>query len=244
MQPRDRLSEISTHARFDVTRYAAAIRRYVGAILRDDDAADEVSQALLLKLVRGEIASRWASIAPPRRRFRDYLRTAVYLAAMSYRRAKSHSREQPWALDLAHQPVQQPPEESATDSAWNDEVRRSVVFNAFEKLSEYEQQNPNNTFCTLAKLKAQYPDLGAAALADKLTEIDGFKIAEKTLRVALTRMRERFAQFLVEEVKKYLTPAGLEDLSERDTFREELKDLRLMGYFRDTQDLASNPCDE
>ncbi len=47
-------------------------------------------------------------------------------------------------------------------------------------------------------------------------------------------MREKFAEFLVEEVNLLLTPAERAELIDRESFREVLHDLRLMGYLTPT----------
>ncbi len=55
-----------------VMRYAAAIRRYVGAIVRDQNHADEISQEVIVRLIRGD----FSGADPQRGRFRDLLKTA------------------------------------------------------------------------------------------------------------------------------------------------------------------------
>src|SRR5262245_5988742 len=56
-----------------VLRYASAIRRYLGAVLRSRDDADELAQEVIVRLMRGD----FAGADPSRGRFRDFLKTAV-----------------------------------------------------------------------------------------------------------------------------------------------------------------------
>ena len=56
-----------------VLRYAPAIRRYLGGIVRNDEDADELSQDVMLRLMRGD----FAGADPTRGRFRDLLKTAI-----------------------------------------------------------------------------------------------------------------------------------------------------------------------
>src|SRR5262249_23823131 len=56
-----------------VIRYARAIRNYVGALVSEPQDADEVTQDLLVRLLRG----RFAAASPERGRFRRMLAVAA-----------------------------------------------------------------------------------------------------------------------------------------------------------------------
>ena len=56
-----------------VLRYAGAIRRYVGAVMRNDADADEVAQEVVVRMLRGD----FHGADPERGRFRDLLKTAA-----------------------------------------------------------------------------------------------------------------------------------------------------------------------
>src|SRR4051794_16120769 len=63
-----------------VMRYARAIRKYLHALLKDEDAAEEVAQDFVLRgLLHGFVRS-----APLRGRFRHYLKRAVRNAALNH----------------------------------------------------------------------------------------------------------------------------------------------------------------
>src|SRR5262245_46246738 len=65
-----------------VLRYAQAIQRYLGAMLRDPHAVEEVTQELLTRLLERQIAPEQVQ----RGRFRDYLKAVVRNAALTYLR--------------------------------------------------------------------------------------------------------------------------------------------------------------
>ncbi len=56
-----------------VLRYASAVRKYVGAIVRKGEDADELAQDVVLRLMRGD----FAGADPTKGRFRDFLKMAV-----------------------------------------------------------------------------------------------------------------------------------------------------------------------
>lgn len=89
-RPRE-LKLISTHwttvanpSRF-VTRYGAAVRAYLRALLPTRDDADEVEQEFLLQVVE----KGFPTVAPGRGLFRHYLITIVRNAAFAHLRKRS-----------------------------------------------------------------------------------------------------------------------------------------------------------
>jgi hypothetical protein len=58
----------------------------------------------------------------------------------------------------------------------------------------------------------------------------GRRLRDETVRQCLGRLREKFAEFLVDELRALLRPEEQEELVDRDTFHQELHDLRLLGY--------------
>src|SRR5438067_10637516 len=80
-----------------VMRYGGAVQRYILAILRDADAADEVWQELVAGWLQRGGPVTW----PGRRRFRDYLRTTARNAALTYLRKKNRRRSADLPQDVA-----------------------------------------------------------------------------------------------------------------------------------------------
>ena len=56
-----------------VLRYAPAMRRYLGRLTKDQNAADDLAQDALVRLLRGD----FAGADPNRGRFRDLLKASV-----------------------------------------------------------------------------------------------------------------------------------------------------------------------
>src|SRR4029077_16105146 len=63
-----------------VLKYRRAIRAYLGAMLRDDHAADELTQDAVMRLLSGD----FAGATPEKGRFRNYLKVAVRNMARTY----------------------------------------------------------------------------------------------------------------------------------------------------------------
>lgn len=56
-----------------VMQYGSAVRKYVGAIVKDPQEAEELAQEVIVRLLRGD----FAGANPERGRFRDLLKVAV-----------------------------------------------------------------------------------------------------------------------------------------------------------------------
>src|SRR5262249_38955771 len=132
-----------------VLRYRKAIRRYLGGLLKDDAAADEGAQDVLVQLLEGAFAG--ASPAP--RPFPDYLRTAVRNAALQYLRQRERRAgvdpEQISEADLAG---------GAPDDGWLAEWQRTLLETAQSALVEYQEAHPGNIYATVLDLVRKHPD--------------------------------------------------------------------------------------
>src|SRR5262249_45870353 len=63
-----------------VLRYAGAIRNYIGALVRDEQDADEVAQEVVVRLLRGQ----FAAASPERGSFRRMLMVAAHNLVRTY----------------------------------------------------------------------------------------------------------------------------------------------------------------
>src|SRR6476660_1216291 len=63
-----------------VLRYRKAIRGYLGALLKDEAAADEVAQDAILRMLNGD----FAAATPEKGQFRNFLKVAVRNMARTY----------------------------------------------------------------------------------------------------------------------------------------------------------------
>jgi hypothetical protein len=105
--------------------------------------------------------------------------------------------------------------------------RKGVLFRAMAALEAHEGAHAGNVQATLLRLRMEHPEADSEELAARLTERTGRTLRVDCLRQQLHRARERFAQFLVEEVARSLnrpTAQGIED---------ELRETGLMPYVSD-----------
>jgi RNA polymerase sigma-70 factor (ECF subfamily) len=197
-----------------VMRYRKAIRRYLGALLKDDHDADEVAQEVLMKLLRGD----FAGVDPERGRFRNYLKTAVRNAALTHLRKQSRTTStDPELLDPAD-PA------SAGEDDWLVEWRRQLLDLTWAALEAYQHQTPGNVFHTVMRLVTERPEDDSIQLAARLSDVAAKKFNAVAARKQLSRARRKFAELLVEEVKKGLLRPTMDEVL------EELAEVGLMPY--------------
>jgi RNA polymerase sigma-70 factor (ECF subfamily) len=201
-----------------VLRYASAIRRYVGALMRDDAGSDEVAQDVVLRLLSGD----FAGADPNRGRFRQLLKTAI----------RNMVRNQ-WAKDNRRRTADVDVDDvrlssdDADDAEWLENWRTALLDLTWSALQEYERTQPSSSACQLLRLRTNYPDATSDELAERLSKITGQPIKADAVRQKLRRARVKFAELLIEELAD-----GLETPSV-DRVEEELVALQLYDYVRD-----------
>jgi Sigma-70 region 2 len=204
-----RWASITDPARF-VLRYATAIRRYLGAILRDPHAVDEVAQDFLLHTLQRPLGADAV-----RGRFRNYLKAALRNAATTYWRRRPPDRPV-----LSEEPATDP----AADRAWLDDWRRCLLDRAWDALETRQRAAPDSLCYTALRLTADHPNEDSAALAKRASAQCGRPIRPDAFRKQLSRARRLFALLLATETARTLeapTPALVE---------EELADLGLLAH--------------
>lgn len=199
-----------------VMRYAPAIRRYLGGIVRDDEEANELSQDVMLRLMRGD----FAGADPGRGRFRDLLKTALRNMVRTSWQKSGRRKTVDAELDLIGR------EDSAQDAEWTAQWRKAVLDNTWNRLLAEEGGKPGPAYHAL-KLRTEFPDANSEDLAERLSQKTGTAIRPDNGRQILKRARNRFAGHLLDEVR-----AGLESESE-ERLHEELTALGLLELVRD-----------
>lgn len=202
-------------------RYGGAVRRYLCACLRDGDAADEVFQEFALRFVRGD----FRSVDPNKGRFRAFVKTVVYRLMIDYRRRKGREgKEHALGIDPeAHAECDEPTTDELFVASWRDEL----LARAWRGLEEHEKKT-GSAYHTALRLRVDEPDLRSADLAARLTERLGKPMTPEAVRVLVHRARDRFAEILLDAVA-----TSIDDPSP-DAIEDELIDLRLLDYCRDT----------
>lgn len=220
-QPRD-LQYISTHwttlsnpSRF-VTRYGAAVRAYLRALLPTQDDADDVEQEFLLQVV----AKGFPTVAPGRGHFRHYLIAVVRNAA--YTHLRKRAKQPATAADLSCLPA-----ESSADREWQRTWRECVLQNTWHALRDHQKRNKGNLCHTVLKTYIEHEDEDSTALAARVSHATGQVLSAAAFRQQLSRARQRFAELLVEEVANTITHVTPELLE------QELRELDLLKYVRE-----------
>ncbi len=227
--PRARLDEISTawsrirDPLHFITRYGPALRRYLRAIIPDEQEGEDILQALALRVLeRG-----FERATPERGRFRDYLRVSARNAALSRLKARSRSKPAAEALDRLEATGPDADPFAAAERAWLDEWRRGILDRAWRALEAHESRTPGNLFHTVLRLSVDHGDEPSDALAARCSRLAGRPLRPDAFRKQLSRARRRFAKLVVDEVKLDLADPS------PDRVEEELVETGLMEHVRD-----------
>lgn len=212
-----RWQEIGDPQQF-LLRYGSAVRLYLGSLVRDPHEADEVLQEFMVAVLR----HRFATAAPDRGRFRDYLKQSLRHAVADH--FQRHGRH---AVGGADWDQIADPATTSADRAWLEEWQRCILNRAWRELERHEQHTPGNRFFTLLRLVAEEPDADSVTLATILGERLGQPVRADAVRQQLSRGRRKFAELILAEVRR-----GLEAPTEEHV-QDELQELGLLPFVRD-----------
>ena len=201
-----------------VLRYSAAIRNYLRAMTRSEEQADEVSQDVVVRLLKGD----FAGANPNRGRFRDLMKTAVRNMVRNF--WDREGRRRGANVDVAQLPVVS---ESDQEDSWTAAWRRNGLDLTWAALEDYQRAHPGSQAYTLLRLRVDHSDDTSDQMAERLSEKTGRPMRADSVRQQLRRARVRFAELLVQEIAD-----GLEEPTP-DTIQEELIGLGLFEYVRD-----------
>lgn len=214
-----RLDHISTRTaslhdagRF-VMRYGPAVQRYLLAILRDANAADDVWQELVSNLLARGGPGTW----PGQGRFRDYLRTAARNAALSHLR-KANRR-----------PTAELPEDvpGRADRDLADDWRRSLLEKVWRQLDAAERAGGGTIAHTALRVYTDHDDLDSPAQAKLVSERVGRPVTAEAFRQQVSRGKRKMAELILTEVAETVANATADDVE------AELVELGLMKFVRD-----------
>ena len=199
-------------------RYAGAVHRYLLKALKNPDAASELDQEFAVRFLRGD----FRHCDPERGRFRDYVKRAVQNLINDYYRRKRPNVSLDYRLRRAGGRRQRtrPIREQFLESWRNDLLDR-----AWNALSELERSSRQPYF-TVLRSRVEHPDLKSNELAKRLSAALGRPLTAGALRQALQRSRQKYVDYLIDEV------LGSLDHPTRDALEEELSDLKLLDQCR------------
>ncbi len=202
-----------------VLRYVPAIRRYLGALVRNDADADDVTHDVVVRLLAGD----FAGADPARGRFRDLLKTAIRnMVRNRWAREKRRRSIGLESADAAAGP------DADDEARWTAEWRQSVLDLAWKALQQQEQSRPGSRSYTLLRLRADHPDETSDELAARFSAAIGRAVRADTVRQKLRRARLQFADLVIAEVARAIhdpTPEKIDDEIAALGLRDLVRDL-------------------
>jgi RNA polymerase sigma-70 factor (ECF subfamily) len=197
-------------------RYCGAVYRYLRALVRDADVADDLAQEFAVRFLRGQ----FHSADPKRGRFRDFLKTALRNLVIDHRR---RVQGQPQPLPETLPEPADPAGRDELDRQFLDTWRTELLDRAWAALADHERQT-GQPYHAVLRLRADRPELRSVQLAEELAARRGRPMSTAATRQLLHRARAQFATFLYDEVRQSLTGPAERDVD------EELRELGLLEY--------------
>lgn len=180
-----------------IDRYGAAVKRYLLASMRNEDAAADVFQEFALRLVRGD----FRNACEEKGKFRSMIKTALYRLMIDYYRRTQKQRKL-GAGNEYQDAVESPSDQQGFDSftlAW----REALLEGSWSRLEQMERTT-NKPYFVVLKTRVEQPRLTTSKLLAEL-EAQGHSFpSEPAFRVFLHRARKRFAAILLQQVVESL----------------------------------------
>lgn len=188
-------------------RYGGAIHRYLLAVTRDPDAADELDQEFAVRFLRGD----FHRADPSRGRFRDFLKQSIRNLIIDHRRRQSR---RPHALaDEASLPDHGGPAIDDLDRQFLKSWRDELLARAWAALAELERRT-GQPHHTILRFRTDNPTMPSHEAAAAFNARLGKTFTPAWFRQALRRSREHFVGFLLDEIAASMhgpTPDQLEE---------------------------------
>jgi RNA polymerase sigma-70 factor (ECF subfamily) len=198
-------------------RYGGAVQRYLHKLLPQPDAADDVFQEFALQLVRGKL--RGAD--PQHGQFRQFIKGTLFHLVADHRQ-----QQQRWPQPLpADGALVAAPAAEECDQLFVESWRDELLARAWESLRHFETTSDQPHF-TVLRFRSDHQDLHSPELAARLAESLHRPLTAVAVRQLLHRAREKFAEFLLEQVTHSLANATAAQLE------QELIAVGLLDYCR------------
>nr|WP_303652771.1 sigma-70 family RNA polymerase sigma factor [Paludisphaera mucosa] len=201
-------------------RYSGAVHRYLLKVVGDPDVARDLNQEFSVKFLEG----KFRQFDPSRGRFRDYLKRAVHNLMVDHFRKKKVVSQLDTAMEAA---IVSDDGLADFDEQFLRSWRQDLMARAWDALRAHES-NTGQPFWQVMKLRLARPALRSPELAQELSQRIGKPMSAGNLRQILHRARDKFTEFLVDEVR-----VSLQNPS-RDEVEEELGDLKLLEFCKPT----------
>jgi RNA polymerase sigma-70 factor (ECF subfamily) len=204
-------------------RYFGAINRYLLGALREVGAAEELGQEFAFRFIRGD----FQGADPERGRFRDYLKTVLFRMVAHYRKQQM-AQPRPLPATFPAPPVgPAEPVDASDDAKFRRAWRRQLLDRAWQELAKV-QRKTGQPFYAVLELRVEHAhgEFSSAQMAEHLAGRFRRRFTADGVRKLLQRAREKFAEFLLEEVVASLEEPSPEQLE------QELRELGLWVYCR------------
>lgn len=206
--------------------YYRPVYFYLRGMLRDADAAEELTHEFCVRFLRGD----FRGARPERGRFRDLVKTAARNLALDYwRRQQARKKKGPHALtdkldrsERGHALLVKPRTEMIFLRQW----RQSVLAQAWRGLARL-QHATGSPYFTALRYKSKHPGVSSVQLARRMSARRGRRVTTAGVRQLLCRARRRFAGCLVAIVARSLLAPTRADIE------RELIELKLYEYCKD-----------
>ncbi len=209
----DNASEIQREL---LLRYAGPAYRYLLAMVRDVDIADDLAQEFAFRFIRGD----FQNATPDRGRFRDYLkRSLVNLVNDHFRR----QRQRPVPIGQAALNAKEPSYASDVDAEFDQDWRRELLARTWSAMDTADNVS-RTCYSVVLKIRAQHPTQNSKSLAMLASESLQRDVSATWLRQTLKRARARFGELMRTEVRNTLLAASDEQVE------VELQTLGLQKY--------------
>lgn len=198
-----------------ILRYTRPVYRYLLAMVRDPDVAEDLSQEFISRFLEG----RFSKAEPSRGRFRDYVKRALVNLANDYHRSRRGTQQLP--TDVPLEAATGTGDDDEFESAWRDELMQQ---------SWEAMKLQNESYYTLLRMRLDAPDMTSSQLAEAYSREHGKQVAAENVRKTLERARVKFAELLVLQVVDSL------NTDDQAIIRSELVALDLLKYCRSAFD--------
>lgn len=196
-------------------RYRGAVYRYLVAVVRDLDLAEELSQQFAIKFLEGE----FHKADPERGRFRDYVKTS--LVNLMRRHYRTQARAPGPLPNGLKDPVGDPQTDNEAETEFVRQWREEVMDQTWNALNE---QRP--VYQAVLRLRVDEPTFSSREIAERYTAQHGKPMSPANVRKTLERAHAKYADLLLREVALSL------ELPSRENVRTELQELDLLKYCR------------
>ena len=198
-------------------RYGPAIRRYLSASLKNNDAAEEVFQEFALRFINRQ----FNNVSPQQGRFRSFVKTALHNLMVDWHRER-HRKSRGIANAKDRFNSSPPPfDEETFHRVW----RQELLDRSWAILEEFERKH-GTPFYSVLRIIVDFPSLSSSQLAERITSKFNRTYTAGNVRVMIHRARILFAEALINEVRDSL------NASTPDEIESELIDLELHAYCR------------